>query len=103
MAEPRRCYSHSSPLVFSLVVRCHGLCGSQKYNRHPGHRVWSVQATAWSRDHAAKLLRAGSGGLRFGYRGRALAYGPLALATCGAIWPTSRFLEVWAIGTALTR
>ena len=28
-------YWRSSPLVFSLVPRCHGLCGSQKYTGRP--------------------------------------------------------------------
>ena len=29
---PLGMYCRSSPLVFSLVPRCHGLCGSQKCN-----------------------------------------------------------------------
>jgi hypothetical protein len=28
-------HCRSSPLVFSFVPRCHGLCGSQKYTSNP--------------------------------------------------------------------
>ena len=44
-------YWRSSPLVFSLVPRCHGLCGSQKYTGRPvsirSCACWAISAP-WS-------------------------------------------------------
>src|SRR5260370_30110827 len=40
-------YCRSSPLVFSQVPRCHGLCGSQKYTRTP--------VAARSEEHTSEL------------------------------------------------
>lgn len=44
---PFRKYWHSSPLVFLLILRCHGLCGSGKYtclSSVAETLVWSVSS-----------------------------------------------------------
>jgi transposase InsO family protein len=56
-------YWRSRPLVFSLVPRCHGLCGSQKYTCRPvsirSCACWAISAP-WSQVNDGAAARAAS-------------------------------------------